>query len=314
MATFGDLERALADLYPYRWYIAAAVLVLIAAAAAFAHRRGWHLIAWRYRKPLGIAAAPLLAVTLWLAWSLAAPLFTNVTVDEAFPYAATAAVPDGMDREDVERIFAGMAQVDAPVTETMPAPAAIAAAALAADEAAAEDALTVITPARREMLEQAMTTARSAMDAATMDEAAAMTGEAVAMLEQAIAESAMTAPPAAAPPQPIARGRFKDADAFHKGSGEATIYRTADGAHLLRLENLDVTNGPALHVVLSTHPDPERSQQVKQEGYVDLGDLKGNRGNQNYPIPAGVDPSAHQSVVIYCYPFAVVFSVATLTR
>lgn len=315
MATFGDLERAIADLYPYRWYIAAAVLVLIAATAAVAHWRGWHLIAWRYRKPLALAAAPLLAVTLWLGWSLGAPLFTNVTVDEAFPYAATAAVPDGMDREDVERIFAGMAQVDTPVTETMPAPAAIAAAsALAADEAAAEDALAVITPARRAMLEDGMAMARAAMDAASPDQAAAMTGEAVAMLEQAIAESAMTAPPAAATPQAIARGSFKDADAFHQGRGEAIIYRTADGAHLLRLENLDVTNGPALHVVLSTHPDPERSQQVKQEGYVDLGDLKGNRGNQNYPIPAGVDPSAHQSVVIYCYPFAVVFSVATLTR
>ena len=80
----------------------------------------------------------------------------------------------------------------------------------------------------------------------------------------------------------------------------------------MRLEDLNVTNGPALHVVLSTHPDPERSEQVKQEGYVDLGDLKGNRGNQNYPIPAGVDTSIHKSVVIYCYPFAVVFSVATL--
>ena len=107
-------------------------------------------------------------------------------------------------------------------------------------------------------------------------------------------------------------GSFKDADAFHRGSGTATIYRTPDGSEVLRLENLDVTNGPALHVVLSTHPDPERSEQVKQEGFVDLGDLKGNRGNQNYPIPAGVDTSIHKSVVIYCYPFAVVFSVATL--
>ena len=314
MATFGDLERALADLYPYRWYIGAAVLAFIAAVSAFAWRRGWHLTAWRYRKPLGIAAVPALALTLWLGWSLGAPLFTNVTVDEAFPYAATAAVPEGMEREEVERIFSGMAQVDRPVTEAMPVPAAIEArAVLASEEADAEDALAVITPARRAMLEQGMDLAREAMNAETMDAAAAMTADAVAMLEQAVAASETAGQPAAsAAPQAITQGSFKDADAFHRGSGTATIYRTGGGAHLLRLENLDVTNGPALRVILSTHPDPERSEQVKQEGYVDLGDLKGNRGNQNYPIPAGVDLSAHQSVVIYCYPFAVVFSVATL--
>ena len=88
MATFGDLERALADLYPYRWAIGAVVIVLIAAFFAFAWWRGWHLWAWRYRKPLGIISVPILAVTIWLGWSLGSPLFTNVTVDEAFPFAA----------------------------------------------------------------------------------------------------------------------------------------------------------------------------------------------------------------------------------
>ncbi len=318
MATFGDIERAFADLYPYRWAIGAAVLVFIAAALAFAYRRGWHRAAWRFRKPLGIISVPLLALAVWLGWSLGSPLFTNVTVDEAFPYAAAATVPEGMEREDVERIFSGMAQVDRPVMETMPAPAAIdAGAALASTEADAEDALVVITPVRRAALEEGMAMAMDAMAAletGSAAEAAAMTGEAVAMMEQAIAESETAAQPAASDGgvQAVARGSFKDADAFHRGSGAATIYRTPDGAHLLRLEDLNVTNGPALHVVLSTHPDPERSEQVKQEGYLDLGDLKGNRGNQNYPIPAGVDISAHKSVVIYCYPFAVVFSVATL--
>ena len=155
--------------------------------------------------------------------------------------------------------------------------------------------------------------AMKASEADSMEDASAMTDEAVAMMEEAVEQSEMAAQPAAASQvQAVAMGSFKDADAFHRGSGTATIYRTPDGSEVVRLENLDVTNGPALHVVLSTHPDPERSEQVKQEGYVDLGDLKGNRGNQNYPIPAGVDTSIHKSVVIYCYPFAVVFSVATL--
>ena len=44
-----------------------------------------------------------------------------------------------------------------------------------------------------------------------------------------------------------------------------------------------------------------------------MGKLKGNKGNQNYPIEdANVDPETVGSVVIYCMPFHVVFSVATL--
>ena len=317
MATFGDLERALADLYPYRWAIGAVVLALVAAFLAFAWWRGWHRWVWRYRKPLGIVSVPILAVTLWLGWSLGSPLFTNVTVDEAFPFAATATVPEGMEREEVEQVLSGFAKVDTPVMETMPAPAVIdVSAAMAAEVMGEDDAPLVMMPSDLEAMAQGilMTMMASTLSGAGMnEEAATATEEGVAMVGEALEEAKMMAQPAAASQvQEVAMGSFKDADAFHRGSGTATIYRTPDGSEVLRLENLEVTNGPALHVVLSTDPDPERSEQVKQEGYVDLGDLKGNRGNQNYPIPAGVDTSIHQSVVIYCYPFAVVFSVATL--
>jgi len=184
---------------------------------------------------------------------------------------------------------------------------------MAAEMMGEEEAPMVMTPTRRTELEEGMAMAMKAVEADSMEEAAAMTEEGVAMMEEAIEQAEMMAQPAATNRvEAVAMGSFKDADAFHRGSGTATIYRTPDGSEVLRLEDLNVTNGPALHVVLSTHPDPERSEQVKQEGYVDLGDLKGNRGNQNYPIPAGVDTSIHKSVVIYCYPFAVVFSVATL--
>ena len=310
MATFGDLERALADLYPYRWAIGAVVIVLIAAFLGFAWWRGWHLWAWRYRKPLGIVSVPLIAITLWLGWSLGSPLFTNVTVDEEFPFAVNATVPEGMEREEVEEVLAGFSKVETEVMETMPAPAAIdASVALASDD---DGGMVVLTSARRATLEEGMAMAMKATDADSMEDASAMTDEGVAMMQEAIEQSEMAGQPAANQVEAVAMGSFKDADAFHRGSGTATIYRTPDGSEVVRLEDLNVTNGPALHVVLSTHPDPERSEQVKQEGYVDLGDLKGNRGNQNYPIPAGVDTSIHKSVVIYCYPFAVVFSVATL--
>ena len=60
------------------------------------------------------------------------------------------------------------------------------------------------------------------------------------------------------------------------------------------------------------HPNPEGGSDIHEGDYIDLGKIKGNIGNQNYPLPAGVDPSMFNSVVIYCKPFHVVFSVASL--
>ena len=120
--------------------------------------------------------------------------------------------------------------------------------------------------------------------------------------------------PMASPAAPVQVkvGSFTDADRFHKGSGSATIYRGSDGSHLLRFEDFSVTNGPALKVILSPHPNARNSAEVHLEGYVHLGDLKGNIGNQNYELPSDLDVSTIGSVIIYCEPFSVVFSVAPL--
>ena len=110
----------------------------------------------------------------------------------------------------------------------------------------------------------------------------------------------------------VKTGEFKNADSFHKGQGKATIYSLPDGTHVLRLESFRVTNGPELHLVLTPHPDPDGRDAVHQAGYADLGKIKGNIGNQNYPIPASVDASSINAVVVYCKPFHVIFSVAGL--
>ena len=112
-------------------------------------------------------------------------------------------------------------------------------------------------------------------------------------------------------PVALLSGQFEDFDSFHAGSGTATVYELDDGTHLLRLESFDVTNGPDLHVLLVPKADPAGREDIT--GYVDLGKLKGNIGDQNYEIPAGVDPSGFSSVVIYCLPFHVIFSVADLS-
>ena len=108
----------------------------------------------------------------------------------------------------------------------------------------------------------------------------------------------------------VRSGSFRDADSFHKGSGTATIYRSSDGKSVLRLEDFRVTNGPDLRVLLVPNSDPQGRDDV--QGYLGLGSLKGNMGNQNYFLPDGEDGSGYGSVVIYCMPFHVVFSVATL--
>ena len=115
-------------------------------------------------------------------------------------------------------------------------------------------------------------------------------------------------------PRAIAQGQFVDADPIHKGSGQATLYQLPDNRHVVRFEDFRTTNGPALVVYLAKHPAPMRAADVVDGGFVSLGKLKGNVGNQNYEIPDGTDISEYNSVVIWCELFDVLFSPANLTR
>ncbi len=130
-----------------------------------------------------------------------------------------------------------------------------------------------------------------------------------------VAEEMMEAMGAMLAPDAVKVGMFRDGDSFHKGSGSATIYDLGIDGFVLRFEDLDVTNGPDLRVLLTTHPDPMSRGDVHADDveYVEIGKLKGNLGNQNYPIPDDVSVDDHHSVVIYCKPFQVVFAVAPLS-
>ena len=111
-----------------------------------------------------------------------------------------------------------------------------------------------------------------------------------------------------------AAGNFRDADSFHKGSGNAVIYELSSGERILRLDEFRVTNGPDLRVLLAYTPNPDGRSDLDDAGYHELGKLKGNVGAQNYEIPESVSLSDVESVVIYCKPFRVIFSVATLAK
>ncbi len=115
-------------------------------------------------------------------------------------------------------------------------------------------------------------------------------------------------------PTKLLAGAFQGADSFHQGSGDVGVYELDDGSRVLRFEDIDITNGPDLHVILSPVATAEGRDDVMASGYVDLGSLKGNRGSQNYDIPDDVDVvSGEWTVVIYCEPFHVIFATAPLS-
>ncbi len=130
-----------------------------------------------------------------------------------------------------------------------------------------------------------------------------------------VEEAMMEAMGAMLAPDAVKVGTFRDGDSFHKGSGSATIWDLGTDGFVLRFEDFNVINGPDLRVLLTTHPDPMGRGDVHADDvtYVEIGKLKGNIGNQNYPIPNDVNVDDYRSVVIYCKPFQVVFSVAPLS-
>ncbi len=127
-------------------------------------------------------------------------------------------------------------------------------------------------------------------------------------------DSAAAEPMPGDAPRVVAAGQFVDADSIHKGTGTANLYALPDGSWVLRFEDFRTTNGPALVVYLARHPSPESAGDVTDGGFLSLGELKGNVGNQNYVVPAGTEISDYHSVVIWCELFGVLFSPATLTR
>ncbi len=109
----------------------------------------------------------------------------------------------------------------------------------------------------------------------------------------------------------LLQGNFHDG--AHKSSGTATIYRLSDGKRILRLTDFETSNGPDVRIYLVAADDAKDSETVKRAGFVELGALKGNIGDQNYDIPADTDLEKYRAVTIWCKRFAVNFGTAPLT-
>ena len=103
---------------------------------------------------------------------------------------------------------------------------------------------------------------------------------------------------------------------FHSGAhqtkGIASIYQLGDGTRILSLTNFETSNGPDVHVYLVAANDASDSETVKKAGFLELGSLKGNIGDQNYDVPADADLAKYRAVTIWCNRFSVNFGTAAL--
>ena len=111
-------------------------------------------------------------------------------------------------------------------------------------------------------------------------------------------------------PMTITKGTFKGL--AHETKGLASIYQLAEGKRTLRLTEFATSNGPDVHVYLVAGEVEKGNDAVKQAGFIDLGSIKGNIGDQNYDIPADADLNKYRTVSIWCARFGVNFGTATL--
>ena len=108
----------------------------------------------------------------------------------------------------------------------------------------------------------------------------------------------------------LASGQFHSG--AHETKGTATVLQLADGKKTLRLTDFATSNGPDVRVYLVAAGEAKDNDTVSKAGFIDVGSLKGNIGDQNYDLPAGIDLAKYRAVTIWCKRFSVNFGTAPL--
>lgn len=101
--------------------------------------------------------------------------------------------------------------------------------------------------------------------------------------------------------QLLFEGEFKAR--AHEVEGKALLIQDGD-KKILRFEDFDTINGPNLHIYLSS--------ELGDSDFIDLGKIKATKGNVNYELPSDVDLDKYNKVLVWCVPFKVLFSYASL--
>ena len=123
-------------------------------------------------------------------------------------------------------------------------------------------------------------------------------------------DEAMPAAQRSSSPQRLVSGQFYGI--LHPTAGTATVYRLGDGSRLLRFTGFSTSNGPDVHVYMVASDDAKDSATVLRAGFIDLGTIKGNMGDQNYTLNSEVDLSKYRAISVWCKRFSVNFGTAPL--
>jgi hypothetical protein len=100
-------------------------------------------------------------------------------------------------------------------------------------------------------------------------------------------------------------------DRSHPAEGTASI--VTDGTNtFLRFEEFKTDNGPDVFVYLARGVDRNSTESKLDDEIINLGQLKGNIGDQNYAVPSDVDLTQYDTVVLWCKRFGVAFGTADL--
>jgi hypothetical protein len=128
-------------------------------------------------------------------------------------------------------------------------------------------------------------------------------------VHEELAATASAQPGGPVGPRALAGGSFHSV--AHETRGTATIL-TVDGKRVLRLTDFATSNGPDVRVYLVAAADAADNETVTKAGFVEVGKLKGNQGDQNYDVPADLDLNQYRAVTIWCARFGVNFATAPL--
>lgn len=112
----------------------------------------------------------------------------------------------------------------------------------------------------------------------------------------------------------LAQGVFTQGDSTYTING--TVVVTEDsGARVISFRDFNVTNGPDLFVYIVTSPNTDNQtvkEAVREGKFVNIGALKGNKGNQTYTLPPEIELNENTVISIWCRRFSRNFGSADL--
>ena len=259
--------------------------------------RSWIQRHWRWALP---SAVVLAGVGAWLFFGFFAfqTYFVDDEVDEALPFFTAGPAPSGMEGDETTQEMAddmnkAMAEADMPMVDQV-------------DEPMPE----MPGPATSQVPKPGVEASEPAEP--TQETQPAEETQPTEETQPAEETQPTETEPATTQPQIIVEAAGSFIDRSHPTEGSAQVIGDGSGQRFLRLEDFRTDNGPDLNVYLSAAP-PDAPASAFDDDFVDLGDLKGNVGAQNYEVPAGLDLDRYSTVAIWCVRFGVVFGAAELT-